>query len=266
MNIKYETNYCLDENVFLFIQDDIAQILDFDRGEFYGLDRIATVMLSLVLEQGIKKTITEITQTYEVNEDCARADLTELLHNLEQKKLIIAQDKHRNLVIKWLQDQNQKAVTLLNRIWLWLIKKISFIIHQLLDKDQTPSYQTVELLLTMSWISFRILGWSRTITLWQHWHQDLGESKTSNYQKAIAKVDQIVREAAAGKLFLPMVCKERALVGYHILRTFYSLPATLVIGIERYPFQVHAWVECNGKIVTDDPEHCKLFIPVVSYS
>jgi hypothetical protein len=71
---------------------------------------------------------------------------------------------------------------------------------------------------------------------------------------------------AAAKLFLPMVCKERALVGYHLLRTFYSLPATLVIGIDRYPFQVHAWVECDGKVITDAPEHCESFIPAVRYS
>ena len=63
-----------------------------------------------------------------------------------------------------------------------------------------------------------------------------------------------------------MVCKERVLVGYHILRIFYGLPATLVVGIDRYPFQIHAWVECDDKIVTDDPEHCEPFIPVVRYS
>ena len=55
LNIESKTSYCLNENLFLFIQDDIAQILDFDRGEFYGLDRIATVMESLVLEQSIEE-------------------------------------------------------------------------------------------------------------------------------------------------------------------------------------------------------------------
>ena len=91
-------------------------------------------------------------------------------------------------------------------------------------------------------------------------------SNAWNHQEVIEEVDRVVREAAAWKLFLPMVCKERALVGYHILRAFYGLPATLVVGIDRYPFQIHAWVECDDKIVTDDPEHCEPFIPVVRYS
>jgi hypothetical protein len=75
----------------------------------------------------------------------------------------------------------------------------------------------------------------------------------------------LVREAAASQLFLPVVCKERALVGYQILRVFYRLPADLIVGIDRHPFQLHAWVECEGRIITDDRAHCETFIPVVSY-
>ena len=192
--------------------------------------------------------------------------LTELLRNLEQKKLIIAQGKQSNPFLQWFQDQKKKAAKLLNAILLWFLRRVSSIIHRLLDKEQTPSRRTVELLLTLSWFSFRLLGWSRTISLWQHWHQQLEESDTSDHGEVIEEVDRVIREAAAWKLFLPMVCKERALVGYHILRAFYGLPATLVVGIDRHPFQIHAWVECDDKIVTDDLEHCEPFIPVVSYS
>ena len=180
MTSKEQTTYFLGENVFLSIQDNIAQILDFDRGEFYGLDPIATVMVSLVLEKGIEETITGITQTYEVNEDCARADLTELLQNLEQKKLIIAQGKKSNPFLQWFHDQKKKTAKLLDAILLWFLKRVSSIIHRLIDNEQTPSRRTVELLLTLSWISFRLLGWSRTISLWQHWHYQLEESDISD--------------------------------------------------------------------------------------
>ena len=248
------------------MQDDVAQILDFDRGEFYGLDPIATIMVSSVLEKGIEETILDITQIYEVNEDRARTDLSELIQNLEQKRLIISQEKENNSFSQLLQDQKSKIAKLLNSILLWSLKRVSSIFNPLLNKEQTPTRQTVELLLTLSWMSFRFLGWSRTIYLWQHWHQQPEESDISAQEEVIKKVDRVVREAAAWKLFLPMVCKERALVGYHILRTFYRLPASLVVGVDHYPFQIHAWVECDDKIVTDNPEHCEPFIPVVSYS
>jgi hypothetical protein len=263
---EYQTTYCLVENVFLSIQDDIAQILNFDRGEFYGLDPIATIMVSLVLEKGTEETIEHITQTYDATEEQVRSDLTTLLQNLEQKQLIVAQGKQINPLLQWFKRQKKKAGKLLDAILLWFVKKVSSIIHRLLDNGQTPSRRTVELLLTLSWISFRLLGWSRTISLCQHWHQQVKENDTSDCGEAIEEVDRTIREAAAWKLFLPMVCKERALVGYHILRTFYGLPATLIVGCDRYPFQIHAWVECDDKIITDDPEHCESFIPVVSYS
>ncbi|MGK7948381.1 MAG: lasso peptide biosynthesis B2 protein [Xenococcaceae cyanobacterium] len=298
--------YSLNQDVFLFIQDGIAQILDFYRGQFYGLDTIGTLMVSLVLEKGSEEAVKYITQTYDATEEQVISDLTKLLQNLEQKQLIIAQGKQSNPFVQWFHHQKKKAGKLLDAILLWFLKRLSSIIHRLLDKEETPSRPTVELLLTLSWISFRLLGWSRTISLWQHWHHQVEGSNISDSgltqlnkfrppsppnlggesaQKSpriggfrgqvsnawdcgevIEEVDRLVREAAAWKLFLPMVCKERALVGYHILRTFYSLPATLVVGCDRYPFQIHAWVECDDKIVTDDPEHCETFIPVVSYS
>ena len=43
--------YHLNRDVILSLQDDIAQILDFHRGQFYGLDSMATLMLCLVLEK-----------------------------------------------------------------------------------------------------------------------------------------------------------------------------------------------------------------------
>ncbi len=263
---KKGDTYSLNRDVFLVIQDDIAQLLDFNRGQFYALDAIGTLMVSLVLEQGIEETVKYITQTYDATEEQVKSDLDKLLQNLEQKQLIVAQGKPSNPLIWWLQAQKQKAGKLLDAILLWFLKRLSSIIHRLLDNEQIPSRRTVELLLTLSWISFRLLGWNRTISLWQHWHQQVEESDISDHQEVIEEVDRTIREAAAWKLFLPMVCKERALVGYHILRTFYGLAATLIVGVAHYPFQIHAWVECNDKIVTDDSEHCEPFIPVVRYS
>ena len=260
------TTYSLNQDVHLFLQDNIAQLLDFRHGQFYGLDPIGTLMVSLILKQGSEETVKYIAQTYGVDEEQVGSDLAQLLKNLEQKKLIVAQGKENNSFFPWFQAQKKKAAKLHDAILLWFFQKISSIFHRLLDKEQIPSRQTVELLLTLSWISFRLLGWSRTIALWQHWHQQIEERDTSDQQEVIEEIDRTIREAAAWKLFLPMVCKERALVGYHILRTFYGLPATLIVGVDHYPFQIHAWVKCDDKIVTDDPEHCEPFIPVISYS
>ncbi|MGH2415601.1 MAG: lasso peptide biosynthesis B2 protein [Microcystaceae cyanobacterium] len=257
------STYCLNQDVFLFVQDGIAQILDFHRGQFYGLDAVGTLMLSRVLESGIEETIAYMTQTYEVTENQVHSDLNQLLQNLAQKKLLVVTGKQRDRIFP---SFYQRIKIILNNLFLELLKIISFIIRKLLNPEPSPNHRTVDLLLSLSWLCFRLMGWSRTIALWQHWHQPVKTVDTLRQEEINQTVDSLVREAAAGKLFLPMVCKERALVGYHLLRTFYSLPATLIVGCDRHPFQVHAWVECDNAVITDDAAHCELFIPVVRYS
>lgn len=258
MNNNYLHPYFLNRNVYLFTQDETTQILDFQQGQFYALDPIASLMLSLVLEQGFEKTVTHITQKYETSREQVEADLRPLLSQLEYQKLIISPEKTKNFLIF---AQVRKVICLLS---IGLLQAIASLFRKIYNSSQNPSQFTVNLLLSLSWLSFRILGWSHTLSLWQTWHES-HEIITLNEEETLQKIDQLVREAAASKLFLPVVCKERALVGYHLLRVFYGLPAYLIVGINRHPFQLHAWVECNDKIITDDLAHCEAFLPVVSY-
>ena len=258
------SEYSLNQDVFLFCEDNMAQVLDFQKGQFYGLDPIGTVMISLVLEQGVEAAIAYMTQTYDVTAEQIRSDLTGLLQDLEQKELIFCKKDYKKNSFLWLRYKFALIKNYFGSVSLKLVKAISLVIRKFINPGITPNRSSVELLLTFSWLSFRFLGWSRTLSLWKQWHQQTDSVDTPKI--VIQEVDRIVRETAAWQLFLPMVCKERALVGYHILRAFYGLPAQLVLGINRHPFQVHAWVECEGKVITDDPEHCATFIPVVQYS
>jgi hypothetical protein len=229
---------------------------------------MATEMVSLVLEAGIEAAVTSLTQTYDVTEEQVRADLTQLLRKLEEKQLICTTEISQGNSERYFQNLRTKAHQRFNLVGLWILKKISALIYLLLNwrSPRSPDRFTIELLLRLSWLSFRLLGWSRTLSLWQQWHQAVTTVATPRQEEIVEKVDRAVRQAAANQLFLPMVCKERALVGYHLLRAFYGLPATLVVGIDRYPFQIHAWVEWQGHILTDDPAHCQQFTPVVSYA
>ncbi len=142
------STYHLNRGVFLFIEGESAQLLDFCHGQFYGLDTIGTLMVSLVLENSSEEAVEYISQTYDATEEQVKSDLAQLLQNLEQKKLIIAQGKQSNSFLQWFQDQKKKAAKLLNTILLWFLTRVSSLIHRLLDNEQTPSRRTVELLLT----------------------------------------------------------------------------------------------------------------------
>lgn len=221
--------YRLKQDVILVLQDGVARLLGLNRGRFYGLDAVGTKTLMLLLDHGSETAALAIAAEYGVTEEQVRIDLTKLLRNLQRKQLLVCQ-----------LPQSHHPVP--------------------------PSRLTTSLLLTLAWISIRTLGWTRTIRFWRRWQRPIDSNAPSDdWETAVQSVDTVVREAAAKHMFLPMACKERALVGWHILKTTFGIPAELVIGINLYPFQAHAWVECDPWIVTDDRSHCEIFTPAARY-
>jgi hypothetical protein len=243
-----QNNYYLNQDVFLYPTNDGGQLLDFQQGQFYQLDSLGYEMLTLVLNQGIETTLTQIVSEYDVDPETLQTDLTQLLQTLETQKLITS-----------LPSSSSST----NNFTAQLLKPFSRILRSLLNRTTKPTPLTINLLLILSWFSFRYLSWGKTLTLWQQWHP-FNPQPDSNVD--LQSVDRLIRETAASNLLLPMVCKERALVGYQLLKVFYQLPAKLIIGIQLYPLQLHAWVECNGQILTDDPEHCQQFKVIQTYS
>ena len=60
-------------------------------------------------------------------------------------------------------------------------------------------------------------------------------------------------------------CLPRALATYLLLRRR-GVSATLHIGVKRYPFGAHAWVECLGEVLDDsrDDWRHEPYVPIVS--
>ena len=234
--------YSLSPEVYLVSQEDNAYLLDLERGKFYGLDPIAHIMLSFILEKNTEDTVSEITKTYGVTPEQVQSDLKTLLEDLEKKQLLNTTPTHLPIPSA-------------------ILKTLATMVSFAVNPSPEPNYLTVSLLLILSNLSFRLLGWSRTLWLWQQWHnQDKVAPK--NIPNILDKVDRLVREAAINQ---PVVCRERALVGYHLLHVYYGIPAELVLGFNMYPFLVHAWVEWQGRIITDDAEHCQTFTEVTRY-
>jgi hypothetical protein len=53
-------------------------------------------------------------------------------------------------------------------------------------------------------------------------------------------------------------CLPRAFTVFHLLRRE-GLPASLFIGVKKFPFSAHSWVECEGRIVADSPAVCRQY-------
>ena len=58
--------------------------------------------------------------------------------------------------------------------------------------------------------------------------------------------------------FKQVLCLQRSAVTCCLLRR-YGVPAELVIGIRKLPFQAHAWVEVNRQVVNDKTHMPELF-------
>jgi hypothetical protein len=121
-------------------------------------------------------------------------------------------------------------------------------------------------LLRRAWWSLRLDGWASTLQRWSRPAAPPQPLVPADADPVIAAVDDAIREAAARLLFFPVACKERALVGHHLLRVVHGLPAALVLGIQHYPFGMHAWVEIAGRTVTDDEDRCADFEPVARFT
>jgi transglutaminase superfamily protein len=60
------------------------------------------------------------------------------------------------------------------------------------------------------------------------------------------------------------LCLERSLTLYFYLRRR-GVPVRYLMGSQMYPFGAHAWVEFDGMVINDVPEHVKRFRPFVRH-
>lgn len=56
----------------------------------------------------------------------------------------------------------------------------------------------------------------------------------------------------------PKDCLPRSLALYRFLLSA-GVPSEHVIGVQRYPFQAHAWVECRGRVLCDTRDYTSCF-------
>jgi hypothetical protein len=219
---KSQRTWRLRPQVTLVVQDETARVLDTGLGSFYALDPIGTRMLLAAMDLGPEEMVRALAKDFQVSESRVREDWLALVEDLRKSGLT-------------------ECVRL--------------------NAAKEPGCLRIWLRLTLAWISFRLLGWEKTLRFWgRQSHPAVGTRKADS---TIAEIDQRVRRLASRHPLNPQ-CKERAVVSWHLLKRM-GLPARLFMGVTLYPFTAHAWAECAGRIVGDDPERCEQFVPVAVY-
>jgi Transglutaminase-like superfamily len=211
------------KQVTLIVQDETARVLDTRLGNFYALDSVGTRMLFATLESGSESMIRTIAHDFGVHEEQVRQDWAALVDGFQTAGLTETVS-HR-----------PKTVRMPGTLAIWLR-------------------------LTLACVSFRLLGWDRTVRAWRGRSSPAARTTTDDPGSTIAATDRLIRRIASRHPLNPQ-CKERSLVSWYVLRKL-GLPARLVMGVMVYPFTAHAWTECLGHIVGDDRARCEQFAPV----
>lgn len=238
--------YLLSPDVVLMpLEDGTAQLVDLD-GSFFGLSETAARMLKGTLDMGEQDAVQRIAAEYNVDRDRVYTDLTALLGTLRAKGLIRRSDDHL------------PAVRLRTAIAL----AISYPVLRIVAPVRNQRLKALTLLAAAR-LCIALAGWARTVEAWQRClKRSGGPAANSERERLIDTIDSATCRSASE---LPSIaCKERALCCWFMLNSA-GIPARLVMGVQFHPFSGHCWCEVDERILTDSPERCKAYTPVICY-
>ena len=117
-------------------------------------------------------------------------------------------------------------------------------------------------------VGFRVLGFPRLFLFVDRWNRRAARvGSPTDHRRTVRRSVEAVRTATRYYYRRRLDCLPRALAIFVLLRRR-GVPATLCIGVKRYPFGAHAWVECLGEVLddsTDDWQH-EAYVPILSTS
>lgn len=59
-------------------------------------------------------------------------------------------------------------------------------------------------------------------------------------------------------------CLHRSFLGFRFVRSKYSIPVDLVIGVKKFPFSSHAWLVLNDININEEESYTQQFIVILS--
>ena len=115
-------------------------------------------------------------------------------------------------------------------------------------------------------IGLWILGFSRVFQFVDRWgRRSVDAASLMTQRRNVRRVLNAVQTATRYYYRRRLDCLPRAMAIYVLLRGR-GTPATLCIGVKRYPFGAHAWVECMGEVLDNpraDWQH-EPYVPILS--
>lgn len=110
--------------------------------------------------------------------------------------------------------------------------------------------------------------WELCIMAWLLRVRGLSAALERCKKMPLVSVERDQQQARAGFAIVDRLCRwysrseclHRAVVGYVALRKA-GLDVQLVIGVRKFPFAAHAWLECEGVVISDEQDVQQQFVP-----
>lgn len=126
--------------------------------------------------------------------------------------------------------------------------------------DSLSLLESLRALITFVWIDvgFRWVGFDRTY----RWLSRATRARTRPAEEiSVEEAREAFRAVQQATRFYyrrRLDCLPKALTTFRLLR-LRGIPAELCLGVRKYPFSGHAWVECGGEILDDDPRRIRQY-------
>jgi len=241
-------NYRLGSDVLLLIvHDGTARILDLG-GNVCAISETGTMMLESVLRDGVDRASMTLAAYFGTAVERIRHDTDLLLHDLVRQGLLVAPGIRQ-------PDRSLRA-----RCSAFIAPIVAMCVRSPIRSLRVKA----SLLLGLSYISNRMLGWAITVEIWKRVTSLVSAKKELREAETLDTIDAVVAEAMA--VFpLNVGCKERALCCWALTRAA-GIPARIVLGIDLFPFALHCWCEYGSRVLADRSEgRCDRYTPIMAY-
>lgn len=206
--------------------EDFLVILDLQSATFHMLDPVARSMWdALLAAEDDTDAVSSLERRYAVDRPRLTADLEAFRHRCIEDGFLTGNGPPSS-VAPTLPARRARRRWLVTRAWWCLFRTALSLSHR---------------------------GLLRTYGDYSRWPvSHTGHVDEQLLDRALAAFAQ------AENLFLmkraPNDCLPRSLALFRFLRLA-GVPAEHCVGVRQFPFLAHAWVECDGRVVQDNPSH-----------
>jgi Transglutaminase-like superfamily len=237
--------------ILVVAPDESGRLFDLD-GFFYAVSSVGTKMLRCALTQDRERSLSILAQLYRISVEQLTKDYDALLCDLEAKGLIYSCEKARHT--------NQCTTSLFSRKLQLSSRKSQFLLGLILGFiHRLPLSQRTWMLLALARLGILLFGWDKTVRAWLSSH-----SRWDRVPETSMDAIRHAVRAVAAKHVVSLSCKERSLCCWSLCKTA-GIPAAIVLGISLFPLASHCWCRSGEDCLTDFPDRCECFTPVLVY-